>query len=809
MKLTFVLLLIVACQLSVAQGIVRKTYTTKRTSEKIVLDGKLDETIWNNLPIATGFKQIAPIAGADMKRKTEVKLTYDDKAIYVGAIMYDDKDSISTFLSERDNDWIADYFVVAIDCDNKGLQGYAFSVTSTGVQTDLVDTGEEEERAWNAVWYSKVKLNEDHWVVEIKIPYSALRFPKQVIQEWGINFGRQMIRYPQVGLWNEYDPTGLGLMAQLGKLEGVKDIEAPLRLSISPYLSGYVEKYQNQTGTTFNGGADLKWGINEAFTVDATLVPDFGQVQFDQQVLNLSPFEVRFNENRQFFTEGTQLFNRGELFYSRRIGGSTLNPDAVYDELNTDDEIVSNPQNASLINATKLSGRTKKGTGIGVFNGLTRNTFAIISDSTGNERKVEVDPFTNYNVFVVDQALKNNSSVSLVNTNVTRRGHYYDANVTGAYFDIYTDEQAYNIYGGASVSQLFSSGSADLGHNYYVGFSKSSGNFQADISYDETSNNYDINDLGFLENNNERYFEMELSYQNFEPFSIFYQTWANIGADYTMLYKPTTFTTLNLQGAVGAIFNNLHTLRLWTFVNPGSSYDYFETRTPNRYYLRSKGISLNAGYETNFNKPVVLAAQLGYVKRQEEGRRVYSYTIGPKIRLSPKMNVLLSNSYFIAKNDEGAALDYNFDIISDNDDPIFGRRDWQTIENSIGFNYIFNNKMGLTTNVRHYWSKVKYHSYHALEDNGTLGTTTYLGEDGSGNSFHNNSFNAFTVDLVYKWVFAPGSELSLVWKNSIFNFNDKVDLTYIQNTRELFNVDATNSLSLKVLFYLDYGMLKK
>src|SRR5690606_21355058 len=161
---------------------------------------------------------------------------------------------------------------------------------------------------------------------------------------------------------------------------------------------------------------DIKYGINDAFTLDAILIPDFGQTKYDDQILNLGPFEQQFNENRAFFTEGTDLFNKGNMFYSRRIGGvPSVDPD-----INENEEIIETVQNVNLINALKLSGRTKNGLGVGILNAVTEKTFASIKDTvSGETRKVVIEPLTNYNVLVLDQRFRKNSSVSFINTNVT------------------------------------------------------------------------------------------------------------------------------------------------------------------------------------------------------------------------------------------------------------------------------------------------------------------------------------------------------------------------------------------------------
>lgn len=246
--------------------------------------------------------------------------------------------------------------------------------------------------------------------------------------------------YGRTIFWNHVDQNINGFLTQEGYWTGLTNIKPPIRLQLSPYLSYYTNHFpsnlpdKSNYTTQVNGGMDLKWGINQSFTLDATLIPDFGQVQSDAQVLNLTPFEVRFNENRSFFTEGTELFNKGGLFYSRRIGGTPINLYSVYDQLGNNESVISNPTETKLLNATKISGRTQHGLGIGVLNAVTSETTAIIENKeTGEKRSLVTDPLTNYNVFVLNKSLKYNSSVSLINTNVLRTGSTYDANVSAFY----------------------------------------------------------------------------------------------------------------------------------------------------------------------------------------------------------------------------------------------------------------------------------------------------------------------------------------------------------------------------------------
>lgn len=194
----------------------------------------------------------------------------------------------------------------------------------------------------------------------------------------------------------------------------MKNIKPPVRLSFSPYIAAYLEHENNENSAEFiyKGGMDVKYGINESFTLDMMLIPDFGQIQSDDMELNLLPYELYYDEKRQFFTEGIELFERGDIFYSRRIGAEPKFADDANDQLQTNEIITYNPSETQLVNATKISGRTTKGWGIGMINAMSLSSYAEIKDTvTRNNRKIKVQPFTNYNISVIDKSLKNNSYI--------------------------------------------------------------------------------------------------------------------------------------------------------------------------------------------------------------------------------------------------------------------------------------------------------------------------------------------------------------------------------------------------------------
>ena len=458
---------------------VKKNIGAQRTDAVVVIDGQLDEEAWLSAEPSNGFLQLEPNPGRPAAQPTELRILYDNSGIYIGAFLADEPDSILMELSERDDLANTDWFGVFLDPYRDGINGVGFIVTPANVQYDAKYSSFGEDDNWDAVWESQTSLNQDGWVVEIRIPYSAIRFPQAPEQIWHINFGRLIQRQQQKSFWNRIDPQQQGLLNQSGYLTGIRNIKSPVRLQATPFLAFYgevlhdaAENPVNSWGRSINGGMDIKYGINDAFTLDMTLIPDFGEARSDNQVLNLSPFEVRFDENRPFFTEGTELFNKGGLFYSRRIGGQPLRYREVEDQLTEGEEIISNPVQTQLYNATKISGRSRKGLGIGFFNATSGREVALIRNSEGIERAFETTPFTNYNVLVLDQNLPHNSFATLINTTVLRSGSAYDANVTGTVFTLRNKDNSYAVEGKGVLSQQYFTDRTDLGHTYSLSLKK-------------------------------------------------------------------------------------------------------------------------------------------------------------------------------------------------------------------------------------------------------------------------------------------------------------------------------------------------
>ncbi len=596
-------------------------------------------------------------------------------------------------------------------------------------------------------------------------------------------------------------------MRQFGDLTGISGIKSPVRLAFIPYLSGFIENYSelglSQNRYSARGGMDLKYGINDAFTLDLTLIPDFGQVQSDNQVLNLSPFEVFFQERRPFFMEGTELFNKSGLFYSRRIGGR---PIGYYDAIDAEkegDELINNPSEVQLINSTKVSGRTKYNLGIGILNSITAETYARIDKANGPDEIIKTSPLTNYNILVLDQALKNNSYITLTNTNTLRQGYTYDANVSGLDFEFRDKNNSYAIFGGSSVSQIFNTNTPVLGYAVEGGIGKISGNFTVELNYEEVSETYDRSDLGFQTTTNFREIILEAQYQTFEPKGMFNRTSNEIGIRTMRIASTNAYSKLGINTNHWGSTRQFFAMGFWTWTEPFKLHDYFETRDFTQFYLHPENANIGGWFSSDYRKKFALDGRANYRFYNEIGRYRFNFGLSPRLRVSDHLAFVYNFGSNNFPNNIGWAKTLDDQSI------IFSKRDEHIIENNLSGSYIFTNRMGLTFRVRHYWATANYKEFYTLAKDGTLQNTSYSGLDAAGLSLHNVNFNAFNIDLIYTWVFAPGSQLTVTYKNSILSASDDITRNYFNNFNQMIGQGQTNSFNVKLLYYLDYLSLRK
>lgn len=806
-------LMLYACTHANAQQPASRQLPAQRTTKPVKIDGLIDDEAWKDAAVMTDLVEFRPVVGRKEvpETKTVAYLMYNDQGIYFGGYCYErTKDSIATELAGRDGFGTNDYIGIIFDTYYDKINGFEYFVTPLGEQWDAKmspnPNGNEEDFSWNSVWQSGAVIHNDGWSFEMFIPYSAIRFGKKEVQNWGVNITRRRRKTEQQNTWNPIDPNVNGFLTQEGLWTGISNIKPPLRLQFSPYFSTYINHYPaNQPGeknwtSSVNGGMDVKYGINQAFTLDATLIPDFGQVQSDNRVLNLTPFEIKYTENRPFFTEGTELFSKGNLFYPRRIGIDPVLLHSTDEYINGGNEIiVKSPVESKLINATKISGRTQKGLGIGVLNAITNTRYATLEDpGTKNQRKVTIDPLTNYSVIVLDQTMKYNSSVSLVNTNVWRSGGDYDANVTAGLFSLNDKKNTWNVSGKMAVSQLIGylpDGKNQNGYSHSFSFGKTSGRFNFNISQELTNSKFNSNDLGYFTFTNFLDHSLYAGYRWLKLKKLFNNLYLNFNLYHSTRLNPSSFQSANINTNVNGQLKNLWYAGFFTGYEPKGN-NYYEPRVAGRVFRGWSNYYFGGFFETNNAKKYSLSTEIMYVDRSLFNSKRYDITIGNRYRFSNKLTVSHNLNLAPQTNNTG------FAAISGND-VIFGRRDIRGVENILNIKYSFSDKMSINTRVRHYWSKVFYKEFFTLQQDGGLAKNTSFRDD------VNQNYNAFNVDAVFTWQYAPGSFINVVWKNAAYDFNQVVNDGYFKNFSHTMKADDNNNLSLKIIYFLDYLELKK
>ncbi len=794
-----------------------KTVQAVKITNAPKIDGNLNDAAWENITPLTDFIQNYPSAGKPASRQTKVKIMYDDDAIYVGAYLYDDPLLIRKQITARDEESRkdVDYFSVFFDTYKDRQNGFQFVVTSANVQSDArlspndgTGFGNYGDKTWDAVWESKVQMQKDGWTVEMKIPYISLRFAKKELQNWGLQFQRQIRRTNENCFWNPVDPNVNGFVNQFGDLLALKDLQPPLRLSFAPYVSTGYRSSPEVNGYSTNwlrsGGMDVKYGINESFTIDATLIPDFGQVISDNVINNLSPFEVQFNENRQFFTEGTEIFNKAGLFYSRRIGAipSKYNSVKNFVANNTDWEIKKNPSTVQLYNATKFSGRTKGKLGIGIFNAVTAPMHAKLQNSNlAKDSTIETEPLANYNIIVLDQALKGRSYLTFTNTNVLRNGNARDANVSAFDFNLYDNRNLFNVKGTARYSKIFGVNPYD-GFNTTLRAGKVSGKWQYYLQGNIESENYDPRDLAFLPAPNEVVSTSSISFNQFTPTKNFLSYNYRLTTKYGELYKPSAYSDFQVNLSGFWLLKNFWDVstKIGFFTN---QHDYFVLGNPATYQRFVKrpsygyvGISgstdsrkkLYANYDLLFSE-FFNSAPNKYYHRLSGGVR-YRFTNRFTLDLSHTHET--ETDYIIAA---GREL---------NGEPIIAFVDFKDVTSILSGIYNFTSRINLTLRARHYLSRLNFNRFANVDVKGEpiakSGSTTY------------DNVNIFNLDAFLTWDFRLGSRLIVGYKNwlgdnEVVNINGKNN--YIRNLGSIFDLRHGNEITVRFIYFIDYNKLRK
>jgi hypothetical protein len=415
----------------------QKVVKAARAEEPIIVDGRLEERAWKGVA-SDGFTQNDPKDGEPATEQTKVWVAYDEKALYVAAYCFDtEPDKIIGRLGRRDSQTDSDWFIVAVDPYYDKRTGYLFGVNPIGsIMDSTLSNDVSEDDSWDGVWEAKTAINGQGWIVEMRIPFNQLRFPKKDEYTWGVNFRRIIKRKNETVSYAWVPKSEPAFVSKFAQLEGIRSIKPGRHIELMPYTTGQAQLRPQEPGNPFetgkrftgNAGFDLKVGLKSNLTLDATVNPDFGQVEVDPAVINLSAYETYYSEKRPFFIEGASIFSgfgRGGIylnagfnwpdptfFYSRRIGRA---PQGYV----TEDGYTRLPDRSTILGAAKVTG--KLGTwNVGLISALTASEFAEI-DQLGNRLKQEVEPFSFYGVLRAQKDIdKGRSGIGLMATGVLR-----------------------------------------------------------------------------------------------------------------------------------------------------------------------------------------------------------------------------------------------------------------------------------------------------------------------------------------------------------------------------------------------------
>jgi hypothetical protein len=727
--MTFLLVSLFLLLNSPTDGLVQ-AYRIKPDQPAIVIDGKLEDGSWLTHPgiQRLAFSQAKPDYGQPSRNETEYAVLYDDKAVYVSLRMYDQNpQTIPRQVTPRDDMGSnTDVIALLIDPYQKGQTGYSFFVTAAGVQLDILFVrGREENPGWNAVWQSAVQVDSLGWTAEIRIPYAAIRFPAKPVQEWGFIIYREQKRFNEESFNKKIDLTQDELLLQLGRLTGLQDIKPPLRLELYPYASLGRTVEGEVSVNSWNFGTDLRYGINQAFTLDMTLVPDFSHVKSDEEVLNLSVFDVRYQENRPFFTEGTELFSRADLFYSRRIG-----------------EPYAGSEPTPILNAFKITGRSDAGTGVGFLNAVTRPT-----DSG--------DPWMNYNVLSFEQAIGQQQVYRVLNTNVWRGEGMRKANVTMASVNLLDKTQTYALEVMGITSGIFNEGSqGSYGHRFNLEAEKIRGKFNAGYEIDIATDDYTITDFGFQQAPN--YLNQELSFglQYPEGNTFFQQTWTRFNIESSSRLEPYTHSSIQIWFGGGGMTRKNWELSGFFWAEPFGELDFYDARKKDFIVEHPSFAMSGLTIGTDSRKKIKVNLNYRYGRAQAWDQSVIRSNAQFRFRANDLWSGSYSLQYDLNENQRGGFSGNRL-----NEQVILGRRDVTTLTHRASLQFTPDVKQNLSIDLYRTRSRVEYDQFYVLNRDRSMNETSLKPANNPA-----RDFKYLALDVNYQYQLAPGSFLKLSGK---------------------------------------------
>ena len=851
-----------------------------RATGPIRIDGRLDERIWSAARPATQFYQTAPHEGEAATERTEIRVVYDEDALYIGARLFDsDPHGVRGQLARRDASTEADRLEAAIDSYHDHNTSFVFGINPSGVKTDRVvgQDGFSSDDSWDPVWEAGVRTDSTGWTVEMRVPFSQLRFSPAVNQVWGINFFRRIQRKSEQVVYAYSKPSDRGYASYFAHLIGIQNLPKSRRFEIAPYATTRQERidpgvannpFNNGSRQVAGAGLDAKFGVTSSLTLDATVNPDFGQVDADPAFVNLTAYEQFLNERRPFFVEGADIFSfnsTDQLFYSRRIGR------APQGSANDRDGFVDMPDHATILGAGKLSGRVG-GSSLGMLEATTSHEYATV-DSSGTRFKDEVEPLTNY--FVVRGQHDWNSGadrLGFIGTAVNRRIDATALNFlrTSAYvggFD-FGHRFAGNVYnftgsivgsriaGDTSAIQRAQRSSAryfqrpDVKTSRYdrlatslsgwdgvIGLGKEVGDVQFALSASAKSPGFEVNDAGFQTNAD------AISY-----FGFVNRRWTKPNKVFRFYFIGNNLTyTSNFDGVRKTLQYNLNTNA--TFLNYWTADAHFTTAARVQSDNLTRGgplaqaaafwnVSGGVGTDT---RRLFATYEGGSYARNEIGGWNASWFASIDFRPSTATTISIQPSFSVYES----KLQYTATQIDSTATSTYGRRYVfsEVLQHSLDLttrlNLTFRPNLSLQIYTQPFVATGDYHNLKELARPASLdyivygrtGASTlqcYNGKDAviacnksdvsyyvadpdgtgprPGLQIRNNNFSSRSLNgnAVLRWEYRPGSTMFFVWSSRCAS--DIVDPTFSANrdVRHLCQGPSDNIFAVKANYWLSF-----
>ena len=849
--------------------IVKRTYKTAFTKTAPVIDGLMNDDCWNLVEWSSDFTQSQPVENKPPSQQTAFKILYDNDNLYMFVRCYDtEPDKISKIMSRRDN-FNGDMIFVEFDSHNDKQTDFLFSASASGAKSDaaMSDDGNTEDDDWNPIWYMKTYVDEKGWCAEMKIPLSQLRFDKNSEQIWGLQVTRSIFRLQERSQW-QYIPKGSpGVIHLFGELLGINNIKARHQIELMPYTVASTERFQKIEGDPFNtgklskisAGLDGKIGLSNNFTLDFTINPDFGQVEADPSVVNLTAFESYFSEKRPFFIEGQNIFQfmpdqtivihnmySDNMFYSRRIGRYPQYYPSVGDSVH-----VKMPEATTILGALKLSGKTKKGLSVGILESLTSREDALI-DSAGLRRNETVEPLTNYFVGRVQQDFnKGQTILGAIFTSVNRdiKSTYLDFLHTAAYtggldFQHNWNDRTWYLSGNAEFSDVKGSTTSIIetqtssahyfqrpdqnylsvdssltslsGYGGTIKLGKSSKKrLQFETCVTVRSPGLEFNDIGYMRYSDVIYQGNWMGYYLRNPFWIFNSLYPNI--NYWMYF--------NFGGKL--LSRNYNTNFSAQFKNKWRINGQFNRQSQNisTTLLRGGPSIITPGNQnfslylsTDQSKKLSLYGGIYQASGDVKSFRNHEYFGGVYIRPSNSVSISIEPDYSI----QNCELQYvSTSGTTANPFYLFGSLDQKTLSFTFRLNYTINPELSIEYYGQPFVSAGKYSSYKKITqpDANTFmqrfygytpteltydpSTNTYNVNDGGTYSFANPDFNfrQFRSNLVIRWEYLPGSTIYLVWSQGRTSSDTNGLFHYGSDMKDLFQITPDNVFLIKFSYW--------